>query len=499
MNMPFSHSLTLDRVEFKLNSSMATSEQQTLRRQTIRALEQVSIHPAIPPAAILIVRRLPDAKPGQLLANGQAGLSDQAAHRRRTWEQATQHALTGCWQTAYRPMAETVPSTANSVRFIDTAEWLACLSLDLDEGIAGDHWWWTVPLRPYRQQSRETVLSALWQSQAQWVPTAFKSLCQRHPEKTARLLDRLSPVVLEAVLSAIASTYRFSLSAPFSEVIQTLSPYVPTTAQNLTRQKSESVQVLIALSWTLPAAVQILQTPLTAGIQYDELSTENNQVPLVEDDKREVQNQEKAEQDEKDVPSHTHSDLEILKETDSERTARRPEALPAESLQHIEQATSADIGVRTELGGLWYLVNVLSNLGWPRSSPTLTPWHQLLALSKGLISQRSLSREPYFTQLSDPVWDIFTEQTQPSCPGILLEQWYQKTSRQVLSYLNDRLDEPTEIVSYLRESATLYFTNTHVDIVFSLEQIRMDLRIAGLDQDPGWVPELGRAIAFHYE
>ena len=80
-----------------------------------------------------------------------------------------------------------------------------------------------------------------------------------------------------------------------------------------------------------------------------------------------------------------------------------------------------------------------------------------------------------------------------------LARWQALALTQVQTYLSDRLEHPQEIANYLLEPATLYLTRTHVDLVFTLEQIRLDLRLAGLDRDPGWVPELARVITFHYE
>ena len=42
-------------------------------------------------------------------------------------------------------------------------------------------------------------------------------------------------------------------------------------------------------------------------------------------------------------------------------------------------------------------------------------------------------------------------------------------------------------------------SRTHVDVVMNLEAIDLAARISGLDQDPGWVPELGRIVLFHFE
>jgi hypothetical protein len=45
----------------------------------------------------------------------------------------------------------------------------------------------------------------------------------------------------------------------------------------------------------------------------------------------------------------------------------------------------------------------------------------------------------------------------------------------------------------------LFFTNVHVDLVASLDDVRVPVRRAGLDLDPGWLPDWGRIVTFHYE
>lgn len=47
--------------------------------------------------------------------------------------------------------------------------------------------------------------------------------------------------------------------------------------------------------------------------------------------------------------------------------------------------------------------------------------------------------------------------------------------------------------------ATIAYTDTKLDVTFSLNQHPLAIRIAGLDRDPGWVPAAGRFIAFHYQ
>jgi hypothetical protein len=40
---------------------------------------------------------------------------------------------------------------------------------------------------------------------------------------------------------------------------------------------------------------------------------------------------------------------------------------------------------------------------------------------------------------------------------------------------------------------------TRVDVLFSLEELPVEVRLSGVDRDPGWLPAAGRQIAFHYE
>jgi hypothetical protein len=47
--------------------------------------------------------------------------------------------------------------------------------------------------------------------------------------------------------------------------------------------------------------------------------------------------------------------------------------------------------------------------------------------------------------------------------------------------------------------ARVYVTATHVDVVLSLADLPIAVRLAGLDRDPWWVPAANRIIAFHFE
>lgn len=51
----------------------------------------------------------------------------------------------------------------------------------------------------------------------------------------------------------------------------------------------------------------------------------------------------------------------------------------------------------------------------------------------------------------------------------------------------------------LAHPARVHVTDTHLDVVLPLDILPIEIRIAGLDRDPGWVPAAGRFIAFHFE
>jgi hypothetical protein len=41
-------------------------------------------------------------------------------------------------------------------------------------------------------------------------------------------------------------------------------------------------------------------------------------------------------------------------------------------------------------------------------------------------------------------------------------------------------------------------TASHIDVEFPMSAVRLPVRLAGLDINPGWVPWLGRVVTFHY-
>jgi len=57
--------------------------------------------------------------------------------------------------------------------------------------------------------------------------------------------------------------------------------------------------------------------------------------------------------------------------------------------------------------------------------------------------------------------------------------------------------DPSAVVC--RHSARVCVTPTHVDAFLALAELPIELRRAGLDRNPGWVPAAGRFVEFHFD
>jgi hypothetical protein len=71
----------------------------------------------------------------------------------------------------------------------------------------------------------------------------------------------------------------------------------------------------------------------------------------------------------------------------------------------------------------------------------------------------------------------------------------------VLPYARWRLERAlgeASLEEVLLRKGTLYVSATHIDVVMGMSQISVPARFAGLDANPGWVPELNRVVSFHF-
>ena len=65
--------------------------------------------------------------------------------------------------------------------------------------------------------------------------------------------------------------------------------------------------------------------------------------------------------------------------------------------------------------------------------------------------------------------------------------------------LADALGIPAAPGWLIRRTAAVLTGPASVDIMLSLDDLPVEIRLAGLDRDPGWVPAAGATIRFHYQ
>jgi hypothetical protein len=83
-----------------------------------------------------------------------------------------------------------------------------------------------------------------------------------------------------------------------------------------------------------------------------------------------------------------------------------------------------------------------------------------------------------------------------------LDRWVNRLARYIEARLARSLDEPNrdalrELV--FRHDARVFVNSDRVTVEFPLSAHPIELRMAGLDRDPGWVPAAGRTITFQYD
>ena len=86
--------------------------------------------------------------------------------------------------------------------------------------------------------------------------------------------------------------------------------------------------------------------------------------------------------------------------------------------------------------------------------------------------------------------------------GTNLEQWLDW----IMPYVRVRLcralgiaDASDPGLALGAQRASILLTGVHLDIFFALSEHPLEIRLAGLDRDPGWVPAAGRFVRFHYQ
>jgi hypothetical protein len=90
----------------------------------------------------------------------------------------------------------------------------------------------------------------------------------------------------------------------------------------------------------------------------------------------------------------------------------------------------------------------------------------------------------------------------PAESRLPLRRWVGRLGAYAAARIQVAMGDPDRahaVDSALRRRAKVFATETHVDVSLSLFSQPIEIRLAGLDRDPGWIPAAGRFVAFHFE
>jgi hypothetical protein len=173
--------------------------------------------PAMPPSAILVVRRMTDPQPGRMAA----GL--RATTVRREWERRAREQLADLYRRAARPARGLVPDSAEAVCFADESELLACLARDIRSGVVGQRWWWRSILRQRGSLALPVdLLVDRLIARAELVPAVLAQL-DRWGE-AAGIVDRFTPTQAARILAATLIAHRLPDLIPGHEDAVGIAP-----------------------------------------------------------------------------------------------------------------------------------------------------------------------------------------------------------------------------------------------------------------------------------
>jgi hypothetical protein len=456
------------------------------RHRLTRPLLCADLFPTgLPPSAIMIVRRLADPLPRQVLARTATAVNP-------AWERAVRQALSVCYRKAFRPAQGPVPAGAEAVVFSDEAEMLACLLNDAASHDASNFWWWKRIRRPLNSWQPADLAA----DQSRWIPAAFAYLADR--AQITKVLNAITPDDSDRLLNAIAAAFEIALIAPDCRASSNASadlavspfdgpphqpPRVPPWVQDVfsataayrldpqrarllatalvlhrdpTSMRNPSVQHALAdgpasyISAFAPVetrSTQSVEAPRASIISTASTDSPSGpeafaapggaglaQIPYLTTTHNPGSGASTASH--VDTSNHSERSAAPISYQDSPLPVRASVSAPLEpfSIPFPEE------GLMTELSGVLYLVNLLRSLNLPacfastwRLSEQINCWGLLESIARGLLDNADpgLSSDPLWSALAglagrepDQVLGAgFTEADRYDLPAAWLNQW----------------------------------------------------------------------------
>jgi hypothetical protein len=520
-------------------------------------LRAADLEPAsLPAQAILCIRRLPDPLPGTIDLSGHASVPPAP------WQRAARESIENLARRAARPAVECVPAAAEAVLFLDRAEMLACAALDAVRGTLAHEWWWPrlvdvhAGLAPIiREWTREprcvpAVMAMLARRRADVVAVA-RSMARDDARRLVELVLR------EHALPSAAQAIVAELTTRREEPV--LSRQQPSPKPQWLELVPEAGEPSLAVEQRLVIAVPLLlqrapalvraksfetaivrwiaaQTTTTASRTNANRGRERTPPPRsrtltgaapVEPPRARAMTSAAPPTSAKTIaprakqptaPSASRITVKSRSRTTiADRSQIEPHRQHTTSVEaqlatptrvHDEIAASTpeiaplpDLDFHSDFAGALFLFNAGIALGF--YSDFTSPAQQGIGLDIFLFADR-LGRAlagRKFTR--DPVHAFLKRRTARWTPPPVLAAYPNAPRRNrwiaaVANHLRLRLGAKLarQLVSVPgRITASLL----HLDAYFSLAVHPIEIRIAGLDRNPGWIPAAGRHVAFHFD
>ena len=151
----------------------------------------------------------------------------------------------------------------------------------------------------------------------------------------------------------------------------------------------------------------------------------------------------------------------------------------------------APITIDSRIAGVCYLLPLMMRLARPARADGPEPrWTELISFGRRVLPRRTHVHR----RSADPLWGVLATLAEDNHETGRLARTPALWWPEALDLLAHHEVGPRELMIPGR----IAVTRTHVDVVFTLDQIDLRVRAAGLDHDPGWVPSLGRIVSFHF-
>jgi len=516
-----------------------------LRGRLENVLNDVSLQPRLPPSATLFIRKLNDPLPGSIQ------LDSPHARAPHAWRHAFQTRFDQLVSSAARPAHGFVADSAESVVFYDYAELLACLTADWCSGVAATRWWWQALIK---RGDIAQMIRRFWREQIEYVPPALEFLVRKGVvvEFVSRLSDVEVLEIFERVVRVFGLTRieRIKAADLFSVAVarevahvahvpqvsrvspvRSVMPWRHVVPESDTPQLRPVQQLFAGVVLMVHRAPSRVRTVSFAREveQWIEavVSTAPEKQTIVEDELEFFHVPESAAPIRENpivappailrsAPPPEESVKSVVKVANATFTYENKsivvtEPPPPPVITETELVADKDeepelfvpptldpITIETELGGLFYLINlalfmeIYSDFTSPVESfhDDLSIWDFVAIVGKEIDQETD-----------DPIWGLLRDfAARDDKDELITPPWLTDLLPHIRARLHLALGIDDDLAQVLlHHHARVIITPTHADVFFSLADHPIELRLSGLDRNPGWVPAAGRFIAFHYD